>query len=642
MNGKKVFVVKPLCIFLLLTIIFNKGNGQGTILDSLKMQCESSNDLNNQLKTVIEILVRSQSMPADTFAKFISIGKELAVPGSPEHYRIKNAEAMYLMRTANIKDAFNLVDSLLKVIPKTPQYTDSYLWLLNNKVGLLIRTSQSKEAIDEGLKLMEIAEKNNMETWAIRAHVGLGWAHMELEKYNDAIKWLREGIAMCKGKQVPMISGFLTSNIASCYNNIKQRDSAFYYINLALEYGSRDQNMVQMANALNIRADMFSNEKRYKEAEKDLTEALEIRKKIGDNLFVVSDMAQLSSFYASIGETEKGIKLAKQAIPIAENINSLSKLIFIYNALAENYKKAGNGIEYGNTLEKLYELKDSLNRKNSDEAITNLETKYDLQKKENIIIQQENRITRNRYITIGSIVFIVLLSVLIGLFYRNWQLFRMQKIESELIEQKIKAAEQVRMAQEAERKRIAADLHDNLGAYAAAITNNVKGLKEKTVDENIVTQNLEENASNMVTQLSDTIWVLKNEELHFTNLADRFKAWMQRLMKNYPGIKYDFSEKIINDIIFTPANILHLFYILKECVNNALRHSGCSEIKIDFLSDDMLSIIVSDNGSGIKNNRLNGNGIENIKKRAEVCGWNVEWNSYQPQGTQIVLSATTK
>lgn len=642
MNGKKVYIVKNLCVLLLLTVTFHKGLGQGTILDSLKIHYESSNDLNNQFKTVIEILMRSQSMPVDTFAKFIRIGKELAVPGSPEHYRIKNAEAMYLMRTANINEAFDLVDSLLKVIPKTPEYTDSYLWLLNNKVGLLIRTSQSKEAIDQGLKLMKIAERNNMETWVIRAHIGLGWAHMELEKYNDAIKWLKEGIAMCKGKQVPMISGFLTSNIASCYNNIRQRDSAFYFINLALEYGSRDQNMLQMANALNIRADMFSNEKRFMEAERDLTEALEIRKKIGDNLFVVSDMAQLSSFYASIGETEKGIELAKQAIPIAENINSLSKLIFIYNALAENYKKAGNGIEYGNTLEKLYQLKDSLNRKNSDEAILNLETKYDLQKKENIIIQQENRIARNRYVTIGSIVFIVLLSVLIGLFYRNWQLFRMQKMESELIEQKIKAAEQVRMAQETERKRIAADLHDNLGSYAAAITNNVKGLKEKTVDENIVTQNLEENASNMVTQLSDTIWVLKNEELHFTNLADRFKTWMQRLMKNYPDIKYDFSEKIIIDVIFTPANILHLFYILKECVNNALRHSGCSEIKIDFLSDDLLSITVSDNGSGIKNNLLNGNGIENIKKRAEVCAWNVEWIKNQPQGTQIVLRATTK
>lgn len=642
MNGKKVYIVKNLCVLLLLTVTFHKGLGQGTILDSLKIHYESSNDLNNQFKTVIEILMRSQSMPVDTFAKFIRIGKELAVPGSPEHYRIKNAEAMYLMRTANINEAFDLVDSLLKVIPKTPEYTDSYLWLLNNKVGLLIRTSQSKEAIDQGLKLMKIAERNNMETWVIRAHIGLGWAHMELEKYNDAIKWLKEGIAMCKGKQVPMISGFLTSNIASCYNNIRQRDSAFYFINLALEYGSRDQNMLQMANALNIRADMFSNEKRFMEAERDLTEALEIRKKIGDNLFVVSDMAQLSSFYASIGETEKGIELAKQAIPIAENINSLSKLIFIYNALAENYKKAGNGIEYGNTLEKLYQLKDSLNRKNSDEAILNLETKYDLQKKENIIIQQENRIARNRYVTIGSIVFIVLLSVLIGLFYRNWQLFRMQKMESELIEQKIKAAEQVRMAQETERKRIAADLHDNLGSYAAAITNNVKGLKEKTVDENIVTQNLEENASNMVTQLSDTIWVLKNEELHFTNLADRFKTWMQRLMKNYPDIKYDFSEKIIIDVIFTPANILHLFYILKECVNNALRHSGCSEIKIEFLSDDLLSITVSDNGSGIKNNLLNGNGIENIKKRAEVCAWNVEWIKNQPQGTQIVLRATTK
>lgn len=636
------FLIKYFAIISLLAFSLQISNGQTTIIDSLKREYRDTRNLNNQLKAVIEILSRSHSTSADSFYKYIKIGEDLAIPNSPEFYRVKNSHASYLMRSGNLKDASSLIDSLLLTIPEQEKYREAKYWLLTNKIGLLIRTSKSEEAIDECLKMLENAEANKDEVWIARVHVSLGWAHMELEKYNDAIKWLSKGINAAPSEYIKTKTPFLFSNIASCYNNIDQMDSAFYNINLALKYGRLDENLFQIANSLNIRADMFIKQKKFNEAEADLNEAIKIREQTGDNLFIASDLAQLSSFYASVNQTEKGIDAAMRAIPLAEKAKSFSRLIFIYNSLAENYKAAGRGIEYGDVMKKISLYQDSMYAKNSNEAIASFEAKYELQKKENIIIQQQSRITRNRYITIGSIIIVVLTSFLIGLAYRNRQLFRMQKIETELIEQKLKAAGEVRLAQEAERKRIAADLHDNLGAYAAAITNNVKGLKEKTVDENIVTGNLEENANNMVTQLSDTIWVLKNEQLHFTNLADRFKTWMQRLMKNYPNVKYDFSEKIANDITFTPANILHLFYILKECVNNSLRHSDCTEIKINFLSDDALGITISDNGNGIKDNQLNGNGIENIRNRAEVCGWNVDWKTNQPHGTQVLLSATTK
>ena len=290
---------------------------------------------------------------------------------------------------------------------------------------------------------------------------------------------------------------------------------------------------------------------------------------------------------------------------------------------------------------KIIDLKDSLSEKNSADAIAGLETKYELQKKENIIIQQENKLTQNRYLAIGLIIFVMLISSLIGLLYRNRQLVHRRKIERELIEQKIVSAEAVRQAEENERKRIAADLHDNLGSFAAAITSNVKHLKEGVASKEEVTFQLEENAQNMVSQLSDTIWVLKNEHLPFTKLADRFKVWMQRLIKNYPDVKYHYNEEILNDVEFTPVKILHVFLILKECVTNALKHSNCTDLKINFISNKNLQITIEDNGKGIENNAGEGSGIENIKYRAAECGWNVEWKKASPTGTCVLLTSST-
>ena len=212
-----------------------------------------------------------------------------------------------------------------------------------------------------------------------------------------------------------------------------------------------------------------------------------------------------------------------------------------------------------------------------------------------------------------------------------------------MLEQKLMSFKAVEQAKESERKRIAADLHDNLGAYAAAISANVRNMQEsETARQPEIIQQLDENAQHMVTQLGDTIWVLKNEHLPITKLADRFKLWTQRLIQNYPGVKYHYEEFIQNDIEFTPNKILQIFLVLKECVNNALKHSQCTDLKISFQSDSHWTIRIEDNGIGFNpDQRKKGSGISNIQKRVMESGWSVRWEAVAPQGTRITISETT-
>ena len=130
--------------------------------------------------------------------------------------------------------------------------------------------------------------------------------------------------------------------------------------------------------------------------------------------------------------------------------------------------------------------------------------------------------------------------------------------------------------------------------------------------------------------------------MHITKLADRFKSWTQRLIQNYPDVKYYYEEEMPNDFEMPPSKILNLFLILKECLTNSLKHSDCNLLKIKFISTDQLIISIEDNGKGFQSNLINrGSGIENIKHRAKECDLQVKWEHLENAGTRVTISGTT-
>lgn len=200
-----------------------------------------------------------------------------------------------------------------------------------------------------------------------------------------------------------------------------------------------------------------------------------------------------------------------------------------------------------------------------------------------------------------------------------------------------------------ERRRISRDLHDNLGAYAAAIAANVANIKNADEQENslpeqrhtISLRQLKDNSQAIINQLNDTIWALNKEAISLTAVSDRFKVFLHKIQLNYPRIKISVNESILKDAQFSPANALHLFRILQEAVNNALRHSECSNVIIHFSGNDTWSISVQDDGKGITftgMSPIQGNGLKNIQNRSDEAGWKVSWANDQTGGTTFSVS----
>lgn len=189
-----------------------------------------------------------------------------------------------------------------------------------------------------------------------------------------------------------------------------------------------------------------------------------------------------------------------------------------------------------------------------------------------------------------------------------------------------------------ERERISRDLHDRLGAYAAAIKNNVVRLEksEKMTDEYL--QHLKENAEEMVMALRETIWALQLHEVSITQLSDRFKTLVKRIASNYPEINIQFKEDITRDNELSPGEGIHLMRIMQEVLTNALKHAQATEILVSIQSASAVVISIVDNGKGFDVDKINrGQGLQNMEQRAHEAGFGLTLQSGS-FGTNVSIS----
>ena len=81
----------------------------------------------------------------------------------------------------------------------------------------------------------------------------------------------------------------------------------------------------------------------------------------------------------------------------------------------------------------------------------------------------------------------------------------------------------------------------------------------------------------------------------------------------------------------------HLVMLFKEAIMNTLKHAQATQVRLCFkIENNQLQVIWQDNGIGIQANKPNnGNGLANIRSRAEKIGGTAEITSKNNEGTTV-------
>jgi signal transduction histidine kinase len=332
---------------------------------------------------------------------------------------------------------------------------------------------------------------------------------------------------------------------------------------------------------------------------------------------------------------------------MAQHNQLFSKLPLIYHALAENYKASGDKVKYSETLERIIALKDSLYNINSSEALAEMQSRYDVQKRENVIIQQKFDLTKKNYFITGSLLLLLVVVITSYFFFMEYKKRQRIKTQVMLDEEKRISLQAVAEAEEAERKRIAADLHDNLGAQANAILYSTELLQQDAHEKGGLVTDLHHTAKDMLTSLRETLWVLKNTDATAADIWIRIINFSKQINRHYPSVKINADGAAPPHFRLTSSRTLNTVFIIQEAINNALRHSSAETILVNSeFSAALWKISITDNGKGFDpaaiNKKQESYGLSNMKERALAADIDLSLKTGLNEGTAIQLLVTTE
>jgi ligand-binding sensor domain-containing protein/signal transduction histidine kinase len=188
------------------------------------------------------------------------------------------------------------------------------------------------------------------------------------------------------------------------------------------------------------------------------------------------------------------------------------------------------------------------------------------------------------------------------------------------------------------RNKIATDLHDDVGSsltkisiYSGMLQTNPDPESSKTYLDKISSLSRE-----VIGTMSDIVWSIDTRKDEWYNLTDRMQdfIWEIGSLKN---IEVDFRHDHLPEN--QKMNLIlrqNLYLIFKEAVNNAAKYAEASRIEIQLqIRDHQVELKISDNGKGFDLSEAKGNGLINMKRRAERIGG--KFSIQTDRGTAIRL-----
>lgn len=327
-----------------------------------------------------------------------------------------------------------------------------------------------------------------------------------------------------------------------------------------------------------------------------------------------------------------------KTVELGEEVEDQAAFYDVYQALASVEESAGNYKEAFTWLGKAYVIQDTLYRRESLGELNDMQVKYETARKDKELAE-EKLLTQRQQSFIwglgGGLLGLVILGI-IG--YRLFRSRQQQKLQAVLIDEQEKGIEGIITAIEAERKRIAKDLHDGVGQQLSALKMGFQRLGTSVSDDQqqdlAGLQSLLDQTAADTRSISHQMMPLALTEL---GLVPAIEDALHKSL-GQTGMQYSFEHVNLQERYAERIEVA-VYRILQELINNVIKHSGADQVDIQlFQNGAKLLLMVEDNGQGLVQKKGDGHGMFTIRNRLNPFQGRFNLESIPNEGTTATIA----
>lgn len=376
-------------------------------------------------------------------------------------------------------------------------------------------------------------------------------------------------------------------------------------------------------------------------------EALAIREQAEDRKAIASSLAGVADADLFLGRVNDARRTALRAMAMGRSVGATSEVMQAYKLLARIHAKLHNADSTLFYHDRYSALRDSVFSADMGQRLADLQVRFGMERKEHELQQQRADLSvknleiaelgrkaerRNFFLAlaVGGIGALALSALLVLQHQRKKA--RAAK-DAAVIAEREQGLNAIVQRTDAERKRIAAELHDGVGQLLTGLKFQVEAAATKDPALRPTLQLADEAGR----EVRDIAHRMMPRALGEMGLVPALNDMLNKALA-LPGMAHTFEHHAMEQRL--PADVeTGVYRIAQELVTNILKHAQAHQVDVQLLRNKgAVILLVVDDGVGIDPaHAARGLGMRNLHDRARILRGTLEMASNSPRGTVVTL-----
>ncbi|HQE33099.1 MAG TPA: sensor histidine kinase [Flavobacterium alvei] len=512
----------------------------------------------------------------------------------------------------------------------------------NNLANIYEKNGQYKQAMTSFLDALQFFEsiKDEKNSHITKGNIGL--ILLKLKNYPKAFTYINDVVEYQEENNATAELCVSCLNLGNVYLQMNDTLNALKQYNKSLKYCNNVGNKKGVSSAYNNIASIKTEQKKSKEALVLYAKSQQVRKQLNSDIDKANFDLNVAEEFMHHNKLNEAKQLLLNTKHVFEKEKLYDKLQINYKSLIRVYAKLNQLDSVSIYVDKLLVINNQLLENSVVKQTAELETKYQTEKKEKLLLEKEVEAKQKNTLILGISVLAFFIALIGYLIYRQQKQKNIQQAQEYKLKKAIIKIENQNKLQE-QRLNISRDLHDNIGAQLTFIISSVDNIKyafditNEKLDNKL--SNISSFAKETILELRDTIWAMNSNEITFEDLEIRINNYIEKAKEAKDQISFSFAiDPELKTQKLTSVQGMNIYRTIQEAVNNSIKYANASIIAINAKKiENRIKISVQDNGIGFDLATVEkGNGLQNMQKRIEEIGGEFGLDS-SSEGTSITV-----